>query len=60
MERNSRCEICAHLIYDEEEEQYVCAVNLDEDEMARLFSHYQYECLYFRLYDEYRIVRKQM
>ena len=54
------CDACVNYVYDEDYEYYYCLVNLDEDEMARLFSHYQYECLYFRLYDEYRIVRKQM
>ena len=41
------CEYCNNFAYDEEEECYICAANLDEDEM-------------FRNGDEYKVVRKQM
>ncbi|MCI8950455.1 MAG: hypothetical protein HFG49_10520 [Lachnospiraceae bacterium] len=60
MKKNSICDNCAHYTYDEEAEEYFCMVNLDEDEMARFMSHFRFECPYFRLDDEYRLVRKQM
>ena len=35
-------------------------VDLDEDEMARFLQDKFYDCPYYQLGDEYRIVRKQM
>lgn len=46
--------------YDEDYECYTCEVNLDEDEMARFISGNFRQCPYFRMGDEYKIVRKQM
>jgi hypothetical protein len=53
------CEHCAHYIYDDEYECYVCDINLDEDEMARFITGTVRDCHYFNLYDEYKIVKKQ-
>ena len=54
------CESCMYYEYDEDYECYVCEVNLDEDEMARFMEDRFYDCPYYRLGDEYIIVRKQM
>lgn len=54
------CEMCANYVYDEDYECYICLVNLDEDEMYRFLSCSQRECPYFRLDDEYGVVRHQM
>ena len=54
------CEACGYYEYDEEEECYVCCMSLDEDEMYRFLSGTQRECPYFRLDDEYAVVRHQM
>lgn len=56
----TNCESCTNYVYDEELDYYVCAVNLDEDEMRRFLSGSNYNCPYFRLDDEYGIVKKQM
>ena len=56
----SNCESCLHYEYDEEYEYYVCTKNLDEDEMYRFLTDTYYDCPYYKLNDEYRIVRKQM
>lgn len=53
------CEMCAHFVYDELYGEYICQINLDEDEMGRFLSSSNYACPYFNLYDEYKIVRKQ-
>ena len=54
------CDSCVNYVYDEEYEEYNCEVNLDEDDMVRFMSS-QYECCpYYRLDDEYGVVRKQM
>ena len=57
---NSNCDMCVNYIYDEDYECYCCLVNLDEDEMFRFLSRTQQECPYFRLDDEYGVVRHQM
>ena len=55
----SNCENCTYFIYDENYEEYICYVDMDEDEMMRFMQSPSYECPYFRLYDEYGTVRKQ-
>lgn len=45
--------------YDEDMEMMVCAVELDEDEYAGFISGTTRDCPYFRMGDEYSIVRKQ-
>jgi len=54
------CESCAFYEYDEEFEYYVCSASMDEDELARFMQDTHYECPYYRLGDEYAVVRKQM
>ena len=54
------CEYCSNYVYDEDYEYYVCDINLDEDEMARFMSYSDWDCPYFQMDDEYKIVRKQM
>ena len=58
--QQTSCDMCAYLMYDEEYEDYVCDVNMDEDEMSRLYSDSHYACPYYKNGDEYRVVRKQM
>ena len=52
------CEQCAHYITDEEFGDY-CGINLDEDEMEHFLTQSVKPCHYFRLEDEYGVVRKQ-
>ena len=56
----TRCEECAYFVYDEEYEEYLCEINLDEDEVARFYSDAQNNCPYYRNGDEYKVVRHQM
>lgn len=56
----TNCEMCTNYVYDEDLECYVCMVNLDEDEACRFLSGNNYNCSYFRLDDEYGVVKKQM
>ncbi|MGN0663880.1 MAG: DUF6472 family protein [Negativibacillus sp.] len=57
--KQTSCETCVHYAYDDEWDCYCCEVNLDEDEMYRFLSGSCYDCPYYQLYDEYKIVRKQ-
>jgi hypothetical protein len=52
------CDICEFFDYDEEGEEKVCCIHLDEDELAGYLSGR--ECPYFRFYDEYKSVQKQL
>ncbi len=51
--------MCVNYVYDEELEEYECMVNLDEDELVSFLQSGQRNCTYFRLDDEYGVVRKQ-
>ena len=55
------CENCMHLEYDENIRDYVCAVGpiMDEDDLARMSYSPRKQCPYFKLGDEYTLVRKQ-
>lgn len=54
------CDTCNYYIYDEDFEEYVCDVNMDEDDFARLLSDKYFNCPYYKSDDEYKVVRKQM
>lgn len=53
------CESCINFSYDDDEEDYVCCVNLDEDEMMQLLMNQYRKCPYYRFGDDYTIVKKQ-
>ena len=56
----SNCESCVFYDYDEDWDSYVCTMNLDEDEMVRFLSGHNRSCPYYRFYDEYKSVQKQI
>ena len=60
MAKRIYCESCTYYIYDEDWDCYTCQMNLDEDEMERFLGGSFDSCPYYRLDDEYGIVRKQM
>ncbi len=59
MAGQSNCDNCLHYIYNEICDWYECEVDLDEDEMGRFMQGTFRDCPYFRLDDEYGLVRKQ-
>ncbi len=58
--RASNCESCEFYDYDEFYESYSCRVNLDEDDQIRFISGDSVGCPYYRYYDEYKSVNKQI
>lgn len=56
----TNCESCVFYDYDEDMESYVCTVNLDQDDMGRFVSGTTRSCPYYRFYDEYKSVHKQI
>ena len=54
------CESCEFYQYDDYTDTYCCTMSLDEDEMASYISGLTRECKYYRFYDEYKSVQKQI
>ncbi len=56
----TNCESCEFYDYDEELDAYVCDLRLDEDEMVDFLGRNTRSCPYYRFYDEYKSVHKQI
>ncbi len=54
------CEDCEFYDYDEADDSYACRLSLDEDEYSEMLSSRSGRCRYYRAYDEYKTVRKQI
>ena len=54
------CETCVFYDYDEYYDFYECTVNLDQDELANFLSGHTASCPFYRFYDEYKSVQKQI
>ena len=54
------CESCEFYDYYEYDECYYCTMRLDEDEMLRFLGGQTASCPYYRYYDEYKSVHKQI
>ena len=54
------CETCVFYDYDEDYDCYSCQMNLDQDEMGLFLSGQTRACPYYRFYDEYKSVQKQI
>ncbi|MBE5998749.1 MAG: hypothetical protein IKD92_05130 [Lachnospiraceae bacterium] len=59
-EMQNECDTCAFLAYDDEYGDWLCEIDMDEDEYARFLSDSHYTCPYYRNGDEYAVVRHQM
>ncbi len=55
----NNCDMCSYYAYDDDYEGYVCLANMDEDDYMRFLTSKSKDCPFFRLDDEYKIVRKQ-
>ena len=55
-----RCEDCEFYDFDEEWEEYICSMSLDEDEMADFLGRNTNGCHYYKFYDEYKSVQRQI
>lgn len=55
------CENCMHLEYDDTVSQYVCSIDymIDEDDFAKMAYYKHKYCPYYKVGDEYTLVRKQ-
>ena len=53
------CQQCVYLTYDEEYDEYVCDVQMDEDDYYRLSQSKYQSCPYYQNADDYLLARKQ-
>ncbi len=53
------CDTCWYFDYDEEFDEYVCRMDLDEDEVYRFLASRQERCPYYRQGDDYTLARRQ-
>lgn len=56
----ANCESCEFFEYDEDSDSYSCNMKLDEDEAASFLFGGRRECPYYRYYDEYKSVHRQI
>ena len=56
----ARCDECAYLEYDENDDEYYCSVDMDEDDYVRMISQGSKDCPYWKSGDEYAVVKHQM
>ncbi len=59
MAEKTNCDYCAYFYEDEDTGYALCHMALDEDEMLNYMKGRFQNCPYFKLYDEYSIVKKQ-
>ncbi len=59
----NECDSCAFYAYDEEYEDYLCTVDMDEDDVARMMQSEgrgrQQRCPFWVNGDEYAVVKHQ-
>ena len=55
----NECETCWYYDYDEEYDEYYCKMDLDEDEVYRLYTRPKERCPYYRQGDDYTLARRQ-
>ena len=59
--KSFNCEDCMYYEYDEEYEDYYCSQScLDEDDLAKMAEDSRFVCPFYRVGNEYTIVKKQI
>lgn len=58
--RPSSCESCEFYDYDEYTDSYCCSLSLDEDEAREVMEFGARDCKYYRFFDEYKSVNRQI
>jgi hypothetical protein len=56
---DSSCDTCTYFVFDEDYDGYVCLADMDEDDYIRFQGLKDKGCPFYRLDDEYKIVRRQ-
>ena len=58
--REACCDSCEYYEYDEYTDSYSCSLSLDEDEVISFSLGGRRDCHYYKFYDEYKSVQKQI
>ena len=59
--KSHSCEDCIYYEYDDEFEEYYCSQScLDEDDLAKMSEDSRFVCPFYRVGNEYTIVKKQI
>ena len=56
----AQCDTCTNYVYDEDYDDYMCMVDIDEDDLSRMFTDVKHSCPYYSLDNEYAVVKHQM
>jgi hypothetical protein len=56
---DSLCATCNNLIYDEDEEAYICDEDMDEDDYAHFMLSERKRCPFYESNNEYEVVKHQ-
>jgi len=56
---SGKCENCVFYMFDEDYDDYVCDMDLDEDDMVRFLAGRADDCPFWRPGDDYRTARRQ-
>ena len=56
---SGKCESCVFYMFDEDYDDYVCDMDLDEDDMVRFLAGRADDCPFWRPGDDYRTARRQ-
>ena len=59
-QKGGSCESCEFYTYDEYTDSYCCNLSLDEDEMGDFLGFNTKGCPYYKFYDEYKSVNRQI
>lgn len=59
MTNKNQCDYCMFLAYDEDLDDEYCTIDMDQDEVERFYQEASSSCPYFRMGDDYTIVKKQ-
>ena len=60
IKHKASCDSCEFYEYDEITDTYSCNLSLDEDDMVDFLGGRTKGCPYYRFYDEYKSVQKQI
>lgn len=56
---SQQCDMCLYQAEDIETGESYCTINMDQDDLARLLGGSRQRCQYFKMGDDYSIVKKQ-
>ena len=56
---SNKCESCTYYLFDDENGEYVCQMDMDEDDYYRFVTDKERTCPYWCSMDKYAVVKHQ-